>query len=448
MKNKIMLKKTLCVFTACIVMTAGTGCRDKSGGENAPEPHEVMSTVNFDTKQVELNGSLGSIIKKNDLYYSAITGYRSGNDGTSFSTHYIVAFDENAVIKTVIPVYEQKEPDESGYISGNVMVDNNGNISCICVHSFSDNEGNYTYTAQLLTFDSSGKQISSTDLKNIITDEDIHENRHLQEVLIAPDGNIYCNLNRCVRVFDSTGKLLFTTKDIDDNSSQISNMVITNTGKVAVVMYENIGTSYSAKLAEVNTAAQDLGAGHTFKSNFNSVFSGSGEYIVYTSSDTGIMGVKADTMEPELIVNALSLGVGDSEFYACDDGSFLLSTHDESGDVSKIVLTTLTPPENLAEENSAENDKKIIDLGCFTLDSSLRSLIEDFNKNNSEYIINVQCFADNNDTTDWEGAINEFNSQLLSGNVPDIIAVNSITMPLESYIFYIILSIPAYYFWL
>lgn len=432
MKKKIKLKRTLCVLTAgMMVMSVGTGCKGKNGGGNDPVSAQLMSSMAFDTKQIELNESLNTgIIKKNDLFYSTMTEYHFGSDDSYLSTSYIVAFDENAVIKTVIPVYEQKNQDEYGYINGNIMVDDSGNISCILDVSSYDENGNYTDKSQLLTFDPSGTQISSIDFGNIVTEEDSNANRYFQGLVVAPDGNIYCNLGSCVRVLDSTGKVLFTTKDIDDNSGWLSSMVITNAGKAAVVKYEYTDTTSTTKLVEIDAAAQDFGAEHIFKAGFNSAFNGSGDYLVYTSSDTGIMGVRADTMEPEQVVNTLSLGLdsNSNNFYVCDDGSFLMGSYDWSDDSSKVVLTILTP-----SENSAAKDKKIINLGCFYLDWSVRSLIAEFNRESSEYVINVQSFSDTNDTSDWANAVSAFNNQLLSGKVPDIISVDS-SMPVDSYI--------------
>lgn len=430
------LKKTACVLTAGMMLVSSasilTGCQKKESSSNtAVSEQQLQKSLSFTTEEMAINSSLGSIVNKNGLMYSSMYDYTRTED--TYRTKYsIVVFDTSGIVQLVIPVYEQQTDNEYGYIMGDIMVDDDGNISCMLEKSTYDDQGNYKNSTQLLSFDAEGNQIASLDLENVITEEDNDAGRWMQGALIDSQGYIYCNLATCVRVLDNTGNVLFTTPEIDRDTGWMNNMILTNTGVPAVYIHEYSENSSSRKLVEIDVNAQSYGAEHDLTQSFysGSLYSGSGDYIAYSSTDTGVAGIRADNLRSEPVLNLLSLGVNSNSldsFTVCDDGSFIMSAWDWSGYTSQKKLTFVKPSESEVKE------KKIINFGCFSLDWSLRSAIAEFNKTNGEYIINVSSYSESNDTSDYEAAVTAFNNELLSGKVPDIIAVDS-NMPMDSYI--------------
>ena len=118
----------------------------------------------------------------------------------------------------------------------------------------------------------------------------------------------------------------------------------------------------------------------------------------------------------------------------------------ETGEESIVVqLLTKVPDEEIVP-------KRIITLGTTGLNYDTRKAIVDFNKANDTYRIEVRDYSDQNGAIityggaavdkigigggyefDWEAGMKKFNTDIISGNIPDIIQIDS-NMPFDSYI--------------
>ena len=83
------------------------------------------------------------------------------------------------------------------------------------------------------------------------------------------------------------------------------------------------------------------------------------------------------------------------------------------------------PPEEVVE-------KQILTLGCCYIDSDVRTQVVQFNKTNEKYRIQIKDYSVYNTETDYEQAYTKLNTDIVSGNVPDILVLDS-SLPLESY---------------
>lgn len=427
------LRKAACILTAgMMIFSVGavfTGCGKNNNA--IVDQAEAMKTLAFTVEDMELDDNLNGVISKNGLLYATSYSYEMVND-YYFSSYSIKVMDEQGNEKLTIPVFKQTDQNEYGYIQGNLSVDDSGNITCMLSRSKNDPEtGDYTETLQLITYDPQGNQAAALDLESITTDDDRENNRWFQGYVIDGSGNIVCNMSRCVRVLDSTGKVIFTTDDIDNENGWMNGTILTNTGVPAVEIYEYGGERSEHKLVEIDMNAKGFGTEHILPSNVNSLYSGSGDYICYTSTNTGIAGIRADNYQKENVLNLLNLGVDNSQidtFTICEDGSFITTAWKWTGMNSKRILSFIRPV-----DSSQIKEKKILSLGCFYLDWSIRSAIAEFNKTNADYTISVDSYSDNNDTSDWSAALTKFNNEILAGKVPDILLIND-NMPYDSYV--------------
>lgn len=426
----------MCTLTAgMMILSCGaafTGCGKESGSNNAiVDQQEAMKTLAYKVNDITISADIsGNVVSKNGLFYASTYSYEVKDD-VYYSSNSIIVFDETGVITMTIPVFEQTQENEYGNIQGNIYVDDSGNITCMIYTGKYDNEtGESEDNRRLVTYDPTGKEISSIDINGIVTDEDMQAGRYFNDYLIDSQGNIYCNLNTCVRVLDNTGKELFTTEEINNDNAWMNSIIFTNTGVPVVNIHEYGGENYVNKLVEIDINKKSFGTEHILNTNTGNIFSGSGDYICYTDSDTGIAGVRADTLTQEPVLNLLNLGVDNSQissFTICDDGSFITTSSDYSGAQSQMNLSFIKPV-----DSSEVKEKKILSLGCYYLNWNIRSAVADFNKKNEEYTIYVTSYSDNNDTSDWSAALTKFNNEILAGNVPDILLINS-DMPYDSY---------------
>lgn len=436
--NKTAAKRTACILTAgMMALSTGlfTACGDKNQGSGSNsavvDQSEALKTLAYKVTDVPINFELsGNVTCKNNLFYSVSTVYNNEGDNY-FSDSSIVVFDASGNTVLTIPAFKQTDPNEYAYISGDVYADDAGNITFVLSYNKYDDEGNSESSNTLYTYDSTGNLVSSVDLSKVITQEDNDNNRYFNSYIVDAQGNIYINLSTCIRVCDKSGNVLFTTPESNGDNEWINGLIFTNSGVPAVYKYSYSDTGSSAKLIEIDLNAKGYGKEYELGSSINTIYSGSGDYLCYSSSDTGIMGVRADNLQTESVLNLLNLGIDNSNMSSIavnSDGSFVtVSNNYNYSGITTAPLSIITPI-----DSSEVKEKKILTLGCFYIDWNIRSQIAEFNKTNEDYTIYATSYSESNDTSDYTAALTKFNNEILAGNVPDILLISS-GMPYNSY---------------
>ena len=435
--NKTAAKRTACILTAgMMALSTGlfTACGDKDqgGGSNSAvvDQSEALKTLAYKVTDVPVNFELSSNVTcKNGLFYGVSTVYNNEGDNY-FSDFSIVVFDSTGNTVLTIPVFKQTDPNEYAYISGDIYADDAGNITFVLSYNKYDDEGNSESSNTLYTYDSTGNLVSSVDLSKIVTQEDNDNNRYFNSYIVDSQGNIYISLSTCIRVCDKSGNVLFTTPESNGDNEWLNGLIFTNNGVPAVYKYSYSDTGSSSKLVEIDLNAKGYGKEYELGSSINTIYNGSGDYLCYSSSDTGIVGVRADNLQTESVLNLLNLGIDNSNINSMavnDDGSFVTVGYDYSGMTARSTLSLITPI-----DSSEVKEKKVLTLGCFYIDWTIRSQIAEFNKTNEDYTIYATSYSESNDTSDYTAALTKFNNEILAGNVPDILLISS-GMPYNSY---------------
>lgn len=435
--NKTAAKRTACILTAgMMALSTGlfTACGDKNQGSGSNsavvDQSEALKTLAYKVTDVPINFELsGNVTCKNNLFYSVSTVYNNEGDNY-FSDSSIVVFDSTGNTVLTIPAFKQTDPNEYAYISGDVYADDAGNITFVLSYNKYDDEGNSESSNTLYTYDSTGNLVSSLDLSKVVTQEDNDNNRYFNNYIVDSQGNIYISLSTCIRVCDKSGNVLFTTPEANGDNEWLNGLIFTNNGVPAVYKYSYSDTGSSAKLVEIDLNAKGYGKEYELGSSINTIYNGSGDYLCYSSSDTGIVGVRADNLQTESVLNLLNLGIDNSNINSMavnDDGSFVTVGYDYSGMTARSTLSLITPI-----DTSEVKEKKVLTLGCFYIDWNIRSQIAEFNKTNEDYTIYATSYSESNDTSDYTAALTKFNNEILAGNVPDILLISS-GMPYNSY---------------
>lgn len=435
--NKTAAKRTACILTAgMMALSTGlfTACGDKNQGSGSNsavvDQSEALKTLAYKVTDVPINFELsGNVTCKNNLFYSVSTVYNNEGDNY-FSDSSIVVFDSTGNTVLTIPAFKQTDPNEYAYISGDVYADDARNITFVLSYNKYDDEGNSESSNTLYTYDSTGNLVSSLDLSKVVTQEDNDNNRYFNNYIVDSQGNIYISLSTCIRVCDKSGNVLFTTPEANGDNEWLNGLIFTNNGVPAVYKYSYSDTGSSAKLVEIDLNAKGYGKEYELGSSINTIYNGSGDYLCYSSSDTGIVGVRADNLQTESVLNLLNLGIDNSNINSMavnDDGSFVTVGYDYSGMTARSTLSLITPI-----DTSEVKEKKVLTLGCFYIDWNIRSQIAEFNKTNEDYTIYATSYSESNDTSDYTAALTKFNNEILAGNVPDILLISS-GMPYNSY---------------
>ncbi len=449
------LRRSLCILTAAFTMlSAFSGCKKEDGGSGNTNNNnnngggsiqkiseeEAVKERAFKVTELEPDDDmmLYELSYQNGMFYSEYSDYITDKDENGEDTYYyklyIAALDETGNVQNKILVYDSKDNPDTyvNIVRNSIIADESGNISAIV------EQGSGTSNYHLMTFDPDGNQISDKEMPDIMTKSDIDGGQYINSCVSDSDGNIFIQLNDCVKAFDKEGNFLFVTDKLDTSMGYTRGIILTNTG-VPAVCYSSYRGNSSTKIMEIDVNTKGFGTEYVLPETYvNTVSSGSGDYLCYAQTNTGVAGYRvgapeADTLEKEQVINLLNIGVDTNQIdyiIACDDGSFVTGGYTNSARKNGFVCSHIVPV-----DASEVAPKKVLTLGCFSLDQSWRTAIAEFNRENEEYAISAVCYADENSTLydDYDKALTNFNNELISGNIPDILLLDS-SMPYDSYV--------------
>ncbi len=159
-----------------------------------------------------------------------------------------------------------------------------------------------------------------------------------------------------------------------------------------------------------------------------SFFGGNG-YDLYVSKNDGFYGYDAvrDNLVKLLdyVDSELSVSYSLSTVVAINDTEFIANVPDEDYNYSLCRLTKIPADE--------VRDKTVITLAGNSIDYSVRQVIYKFNQESDEYKVKLVDYSPLNTDEDWNAGANQFNLDIVSGNVPDIMFFFN-EEPVDSYI--------------
>jgi ABC-type glycerol-3-phosphate transport system substrate-binding protein len=277
-------------------------------------------------------------------------------------------------------------------------------------------------TFKLNIADASGKTTASVDLSSIGGD-----NAYVNDIKYGSDGNIYLAMNQTAAVLDGAGKLLYK-KDL---AGYLSGIVKLADGRMAAAVYAGDAKS-SNSLQVFDNAGKTLTQLCTMPTGSDSLFSGGGEYGACYTSGAYLYGINTSSGTSSKILNWISSDINSDEIIGSAltaDGKVacVTSTWDNSTQKSSLELAVLTKT-----KASSIDKKKVITMACQYLDYSIKGEIIKFNKTNPDYRIEVKDYSEYNTDDDYTAGTKKMNTEILSGDVPDIIYMNGLNQ--EQYV--------------
>ncbi len=333
------------------------------------------------------------------------------------------------------------DPAVRGYASiNNMLVTNDGKLAVVRTSETTtynvpagfnpetDNIWQYSSTTKLDVYidvlDETGAVANTVTAlsKEYSKDESYYGTRG---VVCDKDGNWYINTTDGMEVYnaDFSQKLFEETGD-----NNINNVVRTANGDIAVVLWDESG-NFNVKTFD--TAKKAFSEGKKLSMStvyFNETFTGNSDYDFFGSDESGILGVNAKDGTVTRVLSWLDSDLSPDSIghvAAMENGDFLLYNQNWETNSSELIRLVKT-------ENDPSKEKKIITLATLNMDSEMRTLISDFNKNSSEYRIKVTDYSEYNTGDDYTAGITKLNTEIIAGRVPDIIAVGYF-MPIDQY---------------
>lgn len=194
-------------------------------------------------------------------------------------------------------------------------------------------------------------------------------------------------------------------------------------GSLAASIYGDDGQQLYRVNAESGTLEDPISI------NFDtySAISGGGDYDFYYTNGSNFYGYSVEKQQSEKIFNWLNCDVNGSNVNILnvdENGTVTcwLNEWDDKDHTSSIDLITVSkvPYDSVPHKES-------ITLAAIYLDYDVQDMIVKFNRSNDQYRIEVKDYSEyNNDQDGWDAGQTKLNTEILSGNLPDIFCLNGL----------------------
>ena len=280
--------------------------------------------------------------------------------------------------------------------------------------------GSYQYIERyyLRRMDADGKELSCAelDVDAIKQGEDYVYFNGLasageHQALLAGENALY--------IFDTdTGKLAGTIGGI--NWAQ--NLLTLHDGRVAVSYYGDDGQ----KLSVVDLENKKLGESWTVQGDLYQAAVGGGDYDFYYNNGVNFYGYKLETGKADKIFNWINCDVDNgniSGFTVTNDGRVIAISNEWDKNYDKAETSLITMEK---VPSSSLPQKETLTLAVQYLDWEARSQIIKFNRSHDSVRIELQDYSEYNTEEDYEAGLTKLRTEILAGNVPDIIDLSGL----------------------
>lgn len=257
-------------------------------------------------------------------------------------------------------------------------------------------------------------------------DTDSWRHTYINSILSDDKGYVYTYDYQTVNVYGPDGSFVFS-KSGDELNGQICQLSASEVGMTT--------SSADGKMVfkQLDPETKDWGKETPVSSRAWNILPGNDVYAYFFMDNGNIFGERRDNGEVEKVVDWVACDVDsntiDSDrFGFLSDGRIVAVTYEyaDNGPSKQQILVL-----NRVDAASVQT-KTELTLACLYLDYNLRSQIVRFNKTNPDYRIVVKDYSEYATDDDSNAGLTKLNTEIISGNVPDIIA-NETGLPLAQY---------------
>lgn len=403
--NKI--KRFLAGFLCLAMLLSLTGCGKESSGDEQQTKDYVYTTEFKTLEGVDYLGD--AVIQGNTMYFSEW----NYDEATGMGSYVFYTMDLGTMEKTKLPL----SVADNETIRGIAARQDGSKI--ILIGAWDEN-GTESYS--LVGLDAAGNETARQDITAALTaGTDPEFGIYVQNMEVDPDGNVYLLVNgqsEKVVVLNTQGQKQFEV----GSDSWFQGMCMSGDGRVFAMSYDYSNGSSGYILQHVDPKTK--GFGDTFKGipsgngSFSCVSGGENELLI--SSGNSLYSYDLNTQTCEEILNWIDCDINADNvqlFTRTGEGKILAFTYSWGNDGTnncEAVSLTKTPASEVKQ-------KTILTYATMYLDYQLKAQIIDFNKTNDTYRIEVKEYG----AGDYTAGMAQLNSDIVSGNTPDIIDLNS-----------------------
>ena len=268
----------------------------------------------------------------------------------------------------------------------------------------------------MMKWDNTGNLLWTTD----VTDEDGNY-FYIQYVSVDADGNMnILSGNHEMLTMDAQGTVTSRKSMENLELNNMGQMIQKSDGTMLITSYNDDWTKFY--VSSFDMATGQLGEKQELPSNlinYNMYAGNSSDLLLSNSS--GIYTYNIGDAEPTKFMDFINSDIatyGLQNIAFLEGTTFVASYYDTAESKSRIAKFTYVDPKDIP-------DKQSITLGCNYLNYDVKKRVIDFNKSNSMYRITVKDYSVYNTMDDYNQAQTQMNNDIISGNMPDIMIVES-----------------------
>ncbi len=321
------------------------------------------------------------------------------------------------------------EEDEDSYVN-KMAVDSDGTVWALKSkweynEDYTESQSTFIlYPIDPMTGETGDKILLNDAVKAAGFDQN---NTYINNFVISDNGIIYINIGTAVIGINKDG----TFCEKYDFGSDVWVNKLNAAGEKLYIVYSPNNGSQQIKVIE-NGQITDIQSENLTEifSNYYGIY-GFTDNKMYYGSSSGIGAYDFATDTGVEILNYINSDIdssnGDSTIVLPDERVVMVQTDWSSvNNTTTLSILSRVPDELLEEE-------VILKLGCVNTDYYLTKAIIRFNKQNTGVRVSVVDYSQyNNEENEWKGASTQFNNDIVTGNLPDLILLSS-ELPVESY---------------
>lgn len=418
--KKGILKKGLILGLAAVMTLALGAC----GGKEDNNQLAKENVYSFqEITQIDNEENVNDMIYLDDKLYLMTTKYSWDDDGYSDITvgYYVSNLDgtDKNFVKLVCPDRESK----NSWIN-NTLLTKGGYVYVVENTTYEDDSDpeNYIYEDRyyLNCWDMNGGLLWSERIDNAKPDEYTYCNYLLDggegKALAIMGGSRYEAV-----LYGSDGKEISRKELEQDFFERINGIFTRDDGTLMVSYYDEDWSKCYLSSYDVETGMMGAQTELTFSGSF-SIRSCSGDNLLLTNN-LGVYTWKIGDAEPKIFMSFINSDLPTNSIYnmqVIDDKHFVAIYNDIENWEQRCAYFTYVNPEDIP-------DKEVLVLGGEYVSSEVRSKVIEFNKTSDQYRILVKDYSTYNTNEDWTAGQTRLNSDITSGQMPDIMLLNDMS---------------------
>ncbi len=298
------------------------------------------------------------------------------------------------------------------------------------IASDEDGMGGYDSSEEeqyLVKYDNTGKEVLRVNLNDKVGEDDYFS---VYSMVYVEGTGLLMSSNIGVEKYDEQGNLVSKILDTAAEGNPYSSAAITLYKGFNGTVFASFWGDNGLELRPLDLASGKLGDKSEAFTNFDdySFFSGNG-YDLYVSKSDGFYGYTQSKDSLQKIMDYadsdINMSYSVSAVTAVSDTEFIANLPDEEYNYSLYKLTKVAPED--------VKDKTVITLAGNYVDYAVRQKVFKFNQESDQYKIKIVDYSSLVNSDDYQAGANQFNLDIVSGNVPDIMFFTT-EEPVDSYI--------------